>query len=639
MTASISAASSPDAAAPLVPRCGGPFRLCGHVDQDSGIPHIPFRFEIAQHFSEGLAAVRTGGRFGYIDRSGKLIIPARYRAAGPFLHGYAEVRTGRGSGIIDRTGRFAVLPNFDRIMPFGPDSFIATPRRPGRAASDVHDGSLSGFPDPIGYRQSGAGLYHIAKGWLTAQDLSFTPFDGPGRDLVWAAIDDPVTGEKWGLIRADGSWQVRPRYSHVERLDGALAVVSGVPDGQADRRDAIRSGVVDRNGRLVIPLQFDSLHWWGRYGLAAKADPTNQDGIHRNPGEAIVRPDGTLLTGRYFDKVDLSSASPLPRVRTGDRWYGVTPDGVLRTDPLDGKRLLQCPGGLSIIQRGDLDEIRHGMPGRLIGRFDHGYGTRRCDGPLTVRRNGRSNIISQDGRLLGGADGFEDQGDFRNGFATVRTGGKWGLIDGEGRFTAPPTFDRLTLEGTGVYRVGDGDAARWIDVHGKPVARPPARRPNPERALTCPGGLRLFERRGLWGFRDANGQVVIGPRYRALSCFDQGVSWTAASYGSAWCPIGPDGARVAALGCRQVFYPYVARHSDPEFFDEDPYENSVLWTRALLDHLVGKRAEPPGWVSPRALPTMFERWRPRALIGGVIVMLISFAWLYRRRRLATGAAS
>src|SRR5690606_22116774 len=95
----------------LLPRCGGSFGLCGYVQNHSGgklLPYtvpdgpvvIAFNFEEAKWFSEGLAAVRIKGRFGYIDKRGTIIIPPRFNAAGEFRGGYAEVRLDGASGII-----------------------------------------------------------------------------------------------------------------------------------------------------------------------------------------------------------------------------------------------------------------------------------------------------------------------------------------------------------------------------------------------------------------------------------------------------------------------------------------------------------------------------------------------------------
>lgn len=53
--------------------------------------HISPRYEAAQPFSEGLAAVRQNGKWGYIDTDGKQVIPCQYDLAYEFNEGYAIV--------------------------------------------------------------------------------------------------------------------------------------------------------------------------------------------------------------------------------------------------------------------------------------------------------------------------------------------------------------------------------------------------------------------------------------------------------------------------------------------------------------------------------------------------------------------
>jgi hypothetical protein len=144
--------------------------------------------------------------------------------------------------------------------------------------------------------------------------------------------------------------------------------------------------------------------------------------------------------------------------------------------------------------------------------------------------------------------------------------------------------------------VNEGENPYWINASGVRVDKP-SERPDPTQALTCSGGLRFFQRAGLWGLQNEKRETVIEPRYRALSCFSQGVAWTASPRARAWCPIGPDGKRSEALECRETFYPMMVTESSPEKFSEDRYENSVLWTRAFLDYLAGNRETPPRWVS------------------------------------------
>ena len=109
--------------------------------------------------------------------------------------------------------------------------------------------------------------------------------------------------------------------------------------------------------------------------------------------------------------------------------------------------------------------------------------------------------------------------------------------------------------------------------------------------------MRFFTADGLWGLQDGDGKTVIEPRYRALSCFRQGVSWTAAPGSKEWCPIGPEGERRDAIKCRETYYPMIVTHHYPEQFSDDRHESSVLWSRAWLDYKAGVRGEPPKWLS------------------------------------------
>lgn len=67
---------------------------------------IPATFEEAHDFSDGgLAAVRRGSLWGYIDSAGTLVIDYAWEAAGPFSEGLAAVKKDGKWGYIDKTGR------------------------------------------------------------------------------------------------------------------------------------------------------------------------------------------------------------------------------------------------------------------------------------------------------------------------------------------------------------------------------------------------------------------------------------------------------------------------------------------------------------------------------------------------------
>lgn len=591
-----------ESGAELFPQCGGPFQLCGYVEKDSRVERIPQRFEVAKPFSEGLAAVRVEGQYGFIDTTGTVVIKPRFQNAGFFAGEYAEIRLNNASGIVDRSGKLVVSPEFNRIAPFTGGTFIAEhlQEKPGRPSSD--DEQLEAYSDPFSFvLMNGAGLYHLQKGWLSDQNLKFLRFDKAERGLIWAGGKDDYSEDIWGLMRSDGTWQVTPRYHHVQQLSETHAVVESMPDYSLppqQRWEALRRGAVDGDGKLVVPLKFAQLSYWrGGYGLAMEGRPFNSDGTQNQVREGIVRADGTLLADRYFDKVEINDDGKLPRGRIGKNWYSIEPNGHLIPDQLDGKTMVECHGGLNIVQRGETIEFRRPGDSQSVGPFDTGYFQRKdCPGPFSAKRDGKWFIVLEDGFVLGGTNGFENLYPFLGNHTAVQVDGKWGIIDRSGAFTVKPSFAQLRPDREGIFVVEEGKDSQWINAYGQRVEKPVRDRLTPEPTLNCEGGLRFFEKAGLWGLQDSNGKTVIEPRFRALSCFKQGITWTAAPDGKAWCPMGPSGQRRDAMECRENYYPTSLSHHRPENFSGDPYESSVLWNRAWLNYQAGRRGKPPEWI-------------------------------------------
>lgn len=83
-------------------RLGGKY---GYIDRD-GKCAIPYRFEYSRVFSEGLAMAKLGGKCGYIDKNGKVVIPYKYTEAGDFIDGLAAVIFNGNKGYIDKTGQW-----------------------------------------------------------------------------------------------------------------------------------------------------------------------------------------------------------------------------------------------------------------------------------------------------------------------------------------------------------------------------------------------------------------------------------------------------------------------------------------------------------------------------------------------------
>jgi hypothetical protein len=73
---------------------------------------------LLSNFSEGLAGVKIGDKWGFIDRDGKQVIPPQFDNVYPFSEGLAGVSVQEKYGFIDRSGKQVIPPTFDRAFSF-----------------------------------------------------------------------------------------------------------------------------------------------------------------------------------------------------------------------------------------------------------------------------------------------------------------------------------------------------------------------------------------------------------------------------------------------------------------------------------------------------------------------------------------
>ncbi|MGA9626908.1 MAG: WG repeat-containing protein [Bryobacteraceae bacterium] len=83
---------------------GGMSRLLRFIDM-TGAVVTSDDYDGARSFSEGLAAVKKGEKWGYIDKAGVLVIAPQFGEALSYSDGFAAVKSQGKWGYIDQTGR------------------------------------------------------------------------------------------------------------------------------------------------------------------------------------------------------------------------------------------------------------------------------------------------------------------------------------------------------------------------------------------------------------------------------------------------------------------------------------------------------------------------------------------------------
>ncbi len=109
----------------------------------SGQFAIEPRFEAAQDFAEGLAAVEldTRSHWGFIDTKGKLIIPAIYDEMQQFSDSLALVRLNSKYLYLDHTGKTALRVPYEEATSFV-QGLAAVLMRPNHVGYINHSGKV-----------------------------------------------------------------------------------------------------------------------------------------------------------------------------------------------------------------------------------------------------------------------------------------------------------------------------------------------------------------------------------------------------------------------------------------------------------------------------------------------------------------
>ena len=130
----------------------------GYIDRTGKMVIAP-QFDLADPFSEGLGDVELGGKWGYVDGEGNVAIPLEFDFASPFSEGLGLIETGGKSGFVDPQGKMVIAPQFA----------VAGSFSGGLAAVQRNIGDKMGYIDtkgtmviPAQFEPSDDFAYHLA---------------------------------------------------------------------------------------------------------------------------------------------------------------------------------------------------------------------------------------------------------------------------------------------------------------------------------------------------------------------------------------------------------------------------------------------------------------------------------------------
>ncbi len=241
----------------------------GYIDTKGKMVISP-QFASAKPFSEGLAAAAPGtDGYGYINKQGKIVIKPQFYTAEPFSEGYAVVRTWPEQewGIIDRIGKITLQPEngeVNGLSPIGPvkqglASIYAKNKKygfidtSGKMVIPAKYNKVSDFSDGLAFASNDNGAGYIDRTGKMVIELPQLEKDYYYTNWPFSEGMAPVRNSygnqlSHGYVDTSGKMVIKTNFSAVSGFKYGLAVVG---DPKSPRR-----GVIDMNGKLVIPCKY-----------------------------------------------------------------------------------------------------------------------------------------------------------------------------------------------------------------------------------------------------------------------------------------------------------------------------------------------------------------------------------------------
>lgn len=191
---------------------------------------------------------------GYLDHNAKLVIPLQYQDGSQFSHNVAYVRQADKWGMIDATGKVLLPLSYDQIQFANGAVFARKGQLWGLFTTEGKD--LTGIVYDEIKPDDGDWFEVLRSNRWGFIDINGTEVIAPRFDAIpgsWQQ-DMHVAGENglFGIINRQGEWLFPPKFT-------ALAVGSSL---FAELHQDNQVGIIDRQGRMILPLQQETYTSW-----------------------------------------------------------------------------------------------------------------------------------------------------------------------------------------------------------------------------------------------------------------------------------------------------------------------------------------------------------------------------------------
>lgn len=359
--------------------------------------------------AQDLAAVMHKDRYGFIDRSGKMVIQPQYEKARSFSEGLAAVAEKGKWGFIKTNGEWAIQPQFENARWFSDGLCLVN--------------------------KGGAWMYINKKGEVVTMPAAEKYHDFSNGKALITILNGKE--KKVGIIDVKGEYILKPTYH----------VIKPSKDGYAKAKLNDRWGIIDATGKEVVEPIYEHIGnyykgtTWAKlgkeYGLVVNGKFTplagvldiwdfSEDLAYAKKGEKVgfIDTKGNWVIEPKYDKVRAFSKGLAP-VNVGGKWGFIDKGGKLVISPIYNDAELFSEDGLAPVKIKD-------------------WGFVNKEGKLVIPANYEITAFMQ----------YKGRG-FNNGVSRVKYMGRWGFINTAGEPIGGTWYEKAELFGSGDDGEGD----------------------------------------------------------------------------------------------------------------------------------------------------------------------------------------
>ena len=230
----------------------GKFAFIDASLKSAGKVVIPFKYDKAQYFSTGLAAVKIGDKWGFIDKKGSLKIRARYDNVRNFKRGFAPVKIKNKWGYINAQGKWLVKPVYNAAYSFTDDGLAVVVSKNKRGFINTQ-GRFAIKPSYRRVQRFTEGSAPVSKkknNWFFVDNknqLLFSQHFAKVRNFSESMTAVMNNDQQWGYINKAGKLNIGYQFDKAYDFKDGLALVR-----KGDKR-----GFVNKQGDIVVPMIYD----------------------------------------------------------------------------------------------------------------------------------------------------------------------------------------------------------------------------------------------------------------------------------------------------------------------------------------------------------------------------------------------